>query len=441
MIRPVAMRPRRPEAYLDLLPPDLYEELRELAEDLAGLSVIHVSATPKGGGVAELLSSIVPLAQGLGVDMRWYVMVAPPAFFAVTKLMHNLLQGKEGELRPRQQQTYLRVNEAIAAEARTLGADVWVVQDPQPAPLAALGGTGNAPAIWHCHIDTSTPNPSAASFLAQFLKPYQALIFSLPEYAFPGVPEDRLVSFPPAIDPLTPKNRPLPRQLARGLLAHIGLDPARPIATQVSRFDPWKDPLGVIDAYRLARHEAAGLQLALVGALAAQDDPEAAVVLREVELYAQGDPDIHLFWDPDIIGALEVNAFQAGSDLVLQKSIREGFGLTVSEAMWKGQPVIGSDWRGNSLQLGQRLTSYIVLAVEQCAARMVELLQSPERRAAMGDQARERVRRSFLIPRMLRDYLHLLVQLAGHATAGREAAAHTAEQAGPATGAQRSEAA
>jgi trehalose synthase len=233
----------------------------------------------------------------------------------------------------------------------------------------------------------------------------------MPEYVMAGMPADRVSIFPPAIDPLTAKNAPLPPTTARRILAALGIDTSRPVVSQLSRFDPWKDPQGVIDAYRLAKQRIPELQLALVGALSAQDDPEGASVLNSVRAYAGDDPDIHLFADPQIINFVVVNAFQTASTVIVQKSIREGFGLTVTEAMWKGKPVIGGDCGGIRPQIEDGVTGFLVSSPEECAERIAQLLASPKKARAIGTAARESVRRRFLLPRLTLDYLKLFQDL------------------------------
>jgi trehalose synthase len=244
-----------------------------------------------------------------------------------------------------------------------------------------------------------------------FTSMYSRCVVSMPEYASPSMAADRLAVFPPAIDVFTPKNELLPDGLSRTLVAGLGIDLSRPLITQVSRFDPWKDPWGVVEAYRLARWEVPGLQLALVGALAAQDDPEGAGILESVVRYAGDDPDIHIVSDPEVATDQVVNALQRLSSVVLQKSTREGFGLTVSEAMWKGRPVIGGDCGGIRAQIRDGENGFLVSDIETCAQRLLFLLSSPDEAQRLGANGRETVRRDFLMPRLLADYLSLFEEM------------------------------
>lgn len=405
--------------YRGLIGDEMYHSIVERSRDLTGLRVAHLNATPQGGGVAELLKGLIPLKNDVGLEAAWYTMPPDDDFFKVTKQFHNFLQGKSGTLPPGDYETYLRHNEHTAELMKGVDADVWVIHDPQPlATVAFLDGFH--PIIWRCHIDTCNPNAEVQSFLLPYVGYYDEIIFSLPEYVFPQLPLHNVHFFAPAIDPLTPKNRGLPKEIARDILRDLGLDPSRPIVTQVSRFDPWKDPWGVIDAYRVAKQRLPGLQLALVGVMAAKDDPEALIIAAEVEAYAGGDPDIHLFTDASRVGDLEVNAFQSGSDVIVQKSIREGFGLTVAEAMWKGTPVIGGNCGGIRLQIAEAHNGFLVCDADSCCCRIVELLQNPELAASLGKAGRESVRRNYLLPRLLSDYLSLLGKVA--ATKTRHAA-------------------
>jgi trehalose synthase len=266
-------------------------------------------------------------------------------------------------------------------------------------------------AIWHCHIDTSTPNRAVWNYLYRYLQGYDRLVFCLPEYVNGSAPPEKIRFLRPAIDPLTVKNQHLSNPKAKDILAGLSIDPERPLISQVARFDPWKDPLGVIDAYRLAKREIPDLQLALVGVIEAQDDPEAEAVLEQVEQYKGVDPDIHVFSDPEQVGHREVNAFQAASDIVLQKSVREGFGLTVAEAMWKGTPVIGGNCGGIRIQIEDGKNGFLVNNPEECAQRVVELMSDELLRKRMATEGKETVRRYYLIPRLLRDYLALIEEV------------------------------
>ncbi len=399
--------------YWPLLTPQLVDELTGLAHQVKGLRFVHVNSTAVGGGVAEVLQSLVPLMASLGVETeRVVINPTDPPFFHVTKKLHNLLQGADGELSRDEFDLYLSTIEQVARDiqARDLDADVWFLHDPQLLPLAQLLPRRNGETrLWVCHIDLTAPNPQVMEQLLPLTAAYDGLVFSLDSYVPPGLNGGTPVYIaPPAIDPLTAKNSPMPEAEASALVAAMGIDPDRPLVTQVSRFDFWKDPWGVIDAYRLAREAVPGLQLALLGISQAADDPEALDVVNRVAEHAGGDPDIHLYFYPDNLpDTIDriVNAFQVASLVVMQKSLREGFGLTVAEAMWKGRPLIGGNAGGIRVQVEDGVTGYLVDSPEECARRMVSLLQDPVLRARIGAAARDSVREKFLLPRLAADYL------------------------------------
>jgi len=401
------------ESYGSLIEAQARQEILSAAQSLKGLRVVHVNATPNGGGVAEILRSLVPMMRGLGIDASWWVLDASEGFFTVTKRLHNGLQGKVTLLCREDIECYWLYNERAASDIELAfgSPDILVVHDPQAMAIPAFL-RNSTHAIWHCHIDLTAPAEDVRHRLLPLTRYYARCLVSMSEYAAAGLPLDRTVAFPPAIDPFTAKNRHLPLDEARIRLVGLGIDCQRPLVTQVSRFDPWKDPSGVVDAYRLAKKRVPGLQLALVGALTAVDDPEGIEVWESVCSYAGDDPDIHIYAQPEVGGDdTTVNAFQTASDVVIQKSIREGFGLTVTEAMWKGRPVIGGDCGGIRLQIEDGVNGYLVGNATQCGRRIVDLLAHPERARAMGAAARESVRQRFLMPRLLLDYLQLFQQI------------------------------
>ena len=417
--------------YADLLPPALLAELAALAGEFRGLRFVHANSTAAGGGVAEILQSLVPLMNSLGVVTE-RVVISPtePQFFQVTKRIHNLLQGAEGSLSPEELEIYFRCLEEVAADIRVRGlaADVWFFHDPQLLPLASMLPREKAESRhWVCHIDLTAPNPAARDALMPLTAHYDGLAFSLPEFVPSALPGAAPVCIaPPAIDPLTAKNLPMELAEARQIVAAMGLDAARPLVTQVSRFDYWKDPWGVIDAYRQACQSFPGLQLALLGLSQAADDPEALSVLNSVIEYAGGDPDIHPYFYPtDLPDTIDriVNAFQTVSLVVMQKSTREGFGLTVAEAMGKGRAVIGGNAGGIRAQIEDGVNGYLVDSAAECGQRLIELLQNPPLRERLGQAARERVRQRFLLPRLALDYLRAVKaahpELAGQFRNGR----------------------
>ncbi|PKB79136.1 MAG: hypothetical protein BZY88_15010 [SAR202 cluster bacterium Io17-Chloro-G9] len=397
--------------YLKMASPELAAELTDLAEELRHLRFIHVNSTATGGGVAEILQSMVPLMNALGLATERVVIDGNPDFFQVTKRIHNLLQGAEGSLSASEFETYFQTNQSVADEfkRRGLEADAWFLHDPQVLPLASMlplrpGEVRN----WVCHIDLTTPNESTINSLLPLTQDYDNLFFSLPHYVPAGLNGVPVHIAPPAIDPVSSKNTSLSDRAAKTTVAAMGIDPHRPLVTQVSRFDLWKDPRGVVDAFLLARKTIPGLQLALLGLSQAIDDPEALDVLREVEEYAGADPDIHLYYDVDgLPGSIDhvVSAFQVASDVVLQKSTREGFGLTVTEAMWKGKPMIGGNVGGIRVQIEDGVNGFLVDSPEECARRIVQFMEDADLRARLGLKARESVRQRFLLPRLVLDYL------------------------------------
>lgn len=400
------------DRYLPLIPSETTEQLLAVAQELKDLLIVHINSTATGGGVAEILQSLVPLMNGLGIATERVVIKPPLNFFKVTKKIHNLLQGAEGTLSQKDLEVYFRGLRKVGEDMRrqNLTADVWFLHDPQLLPMAQLLPRGfDDTWIWVCHIDLTTPNPKVLDTLLPFTKDYDRLILSLESYVPNGLGEAPSVYIaPPAIDPLTIKNIPLDRDKAVKLVAALGVDPDRPLVTQVSRFDRWKDPWGVIDAYRLARQTVPGLQLALLGFSQANDDPEALDVVTNVTEHAAQDPDIHIYFDPSGLPASideVVNAFQVAADVIIQKSLREGFGLTVTEAMWKKRAVIGGNVGGIRLQINNGVNGYLVDSSEECAGRIVELINDPDLRSRLGEAARETVRERFLMPSLALDYL------------------------------------
>jgi len=397
------------DAYEGVAPAPILQELREHARALAGARILTVNATPYGGGVSELLRSSVPLLRDLGLAVDWKVIGGSQDFFGATKALHNALQGSTRSLTAAEQATYL---DCMRENAATLDGDYdfILVQDPQPAGLLSALGRGAARWVWRCHIDTSEPNPDAWRFMRPYLEGYDAAVFTMPEFVPPDLPIARVETIAPAIDPLSPKNIDLDPGTASQILDWIGVDLPGRLVTQVSRFDAWKDPLGVIDAYRLVREEIGELQLALVGSMAL-DDPQGWEVYREVSDAAGGDPLIHLYTNLTGVSNVEVNAFQRLSELVVQKSIREGFGLVVSESLWKGTPVVAGRAGGIPMQMPEGVGGRLVQSTEECARAMLELLTDRDLAAALGESGHRRVREHFLLPRLLRDELRLLLSL------------------------------
>ncbi len=411
MLTEVPLRPKTLADYRAIAGDAVVDEILELAAPLRGRRVLHINATAFGGGVAEILQTLVPLMRDVGLDAHWQVIEGNDEFFNVTKAMHNGLQGMEIPFSKAMQDTWLRHNQLNAARFDG-DYDLIIVHDPQPAALRALLGSRNARWVWRCHIDTSTPNPDFWNYLRPYLEAYDAAIFTLRQFVAADLQMPHIAEIPPSIDPLSPKNRPMPLAEAAATVRRFGMDTERPLLVQVSRFDPWKDPLGVIDAYRLVKREVPNVQLALVGSMAT-DDPEGWDYYDRTVRHAGEDYDIRILHNFHGVGAEEVNAFQWAADVVIQKSTREGFGLVVTEALWKGKPVIGGKVGGIPLQVIDGKTGFLVETPAQCAEKSLYCLRNPRETRRMGEAGREHVRDHFLTTRHLRDYLQLFQQVLG----------------------------
>lgn len=396
--------------YGGVAPDELIEECLELARPLRGARILQINATAYGGGVAELLGSQIGLLVDAGLAAEWRLLCPDAALFEVTKRMHNGMQGRPIELGPAELDVFADHNRHCAAMVGG-GWDLVVVHDPQPVALVE-SAPRSGPWIWRCHIDTSAPAASVWELLQPYVRAYEASVFTLAAFRPADLGNQMTAVIAPAIDPLSSKNADLPPAMVRRIVQQAGIVLERPLALQVSRFDPWKDPLGVIDAWRLARERTPGLQLALVGSMA-DDDPEGLEIYEQVRAVTHGEPDCHVLSNHQGIGATEVNAFQRHADVVIQKSLREGFGLTVSEALWKAKPVIGGRVGGIPLQIGDYDAGVLVDSVDECAAALAALIADPGRAAALGASGQERVRRQFLTPRLVRDELRLYADLLG----------------------------
>ncbi len=408
MIKEVSVKENSFEKYRAVTDAPLYEEILDLSKSLKGARIFELNATSAGGGVAEMLSSLLPASQDLGLKSKWFSIKGLPEFFELTKQLHNFLQGKKGSLTTSQKDFYLKTNAEIAKDMKSLKSDVWVVHDPQPA--ATLSFLPDTKAVWRCHIDTSKPNSGVWNFLRPQIKKYDRYVFSVRRFIGAGLDYEKAEIIPPAIDPFNEKNSEMDALAAKKIAKKFGLDTGRPLISQISRFDPWKDPWGVIDAYRLTKKKFPNLQLALVGFFA-PDDPEAAKIMVEIKKYAKGDADIHILSNLDGVGALEVNAFQRASDVVIQKSTREGFGLTVAEAMWKEKPVIGGRAGGITEQIEDGVNGFLVTTAKETADRVGRLLDDEKLSARLGTKGKETVRKKFLLPRLLRDHLKIYKEL------------------------------
>jgi trehalose synthase len=391
--------------YATVIGDERYEQLRTLAKAAKGRSMLHINATAYGGGVAEILQNLVPLLRDAGVDAHWAVLDAPPAFYDITKKIHNALQGMKLDLSDTEKKLFLDVARENAAQLTD--ADVVLAHDPQAVALRHFAkDPERAGWVWRCHIDLTAAHQPVWSFLKPFVEEHDASIWTMPGFVRPDLKQKVLIQAP-TIDPFSEKNRDMPIEEAREIVRTFKVDPKRPILLQVSRFDPWKDPLGVIDAYRLVKKEVPNVQLVMIGSLA-DDDPEGQEYFDRTRKHAGGDADVFLFTNLDGVKDREVNAFQRASEIVIQKSLREGFGLVVAEALWKGIPVVAGKVGGIVIQIQDGISGYLVSSPEECAARCVDLLRDPALRKRMAAAGREHVRDNFLITRDLRDQLELV---------------------------------
>jgi trehalose synthase len=391
----------------EVVGPQEVQRLRQLASHLMGKRVVHINSTKSGGGVAEILGWMIPLMNELGLDARWEVINGPPDFYRVTKAFHNGMQGFPVMLKKSDYDLHFEVNRENA-ERLKLEADVVFVHDPQPIYLPKFTSPGKVGRwIWRCHIDASRPHRGIWKYLEAAIPSYDATVFSMA--AFTRRLSCPMFIIPPSIDPLSDKNGPIPEPERLETLARLGIDADRPFLLQVSRFDRFKDPLGVIEAYRLVKPYYPELQLVLVGG-PADDDPEGAEVLREVMESANGEADLKvLLLPPDAHRA--INALQRSAIIILQKSVKEGFGLTVTEALWKGKPVIGGACGGITLQVHDYHTGFLVHSPAGAAYRIRYLLRYADKRDRMGRTGHAFVREHFLLTRQLRDYLTAMLYL------------------------------
>lgn len=381
------------------------EELRILAEELSGKIVQNISSTFVGGGVAEILEHMVPLLNQLGVDARWNVIYGSEEFFEVTKKFHNALHGKDGKISTKDFALFSEVTQRNLDELRFYG-DILFVHDPQPVALIAKKKEIGRKWIWRCHIDVSNPDKKVWKFLRNFVVNYDAAVFSAPNFAQQLPIRQFLIT--PSIDPLSDKNRELDSGTIDSVLAKYGLTSDKPMIVQISRFDRLKDPLGVIEAFEMVK-KSIDCQLVLAGGTAT-DDPESEEVLEEVRRRAEGNADIHILLVPPE-SDLEINALQRAATVILQKSLKEGFGLTISEALWKSKPVVATAVGGIPLQIRNKFTGLLCYTVEGAAYALRQLLSNPEYANRLGQNGKEHVRQNFLITNHLKDYLLMFLAL------------------------------
>lgn len=390
------------DEYIPIVGNSVVEELKLLAEKLKGRVIQQINSTAVGGGVAELLSRSVPLLKELGVDTRWDLIKGGEDFFEVTKKFHNALHASPEELSQKDFDIFLETSRKNAEEINIYG-DIVLIHDPQP--IALIRKKSDNKWIWRCHIDVSDPSQRVWKFLLDFLSNYDAVVFSSPNFSQRLPNRQFLIS--PSIDPLSDKNKELPRETIDSVLKKYNISREKPIITQISRFDRLKDPLGVIETYKLVK-KYIDCQLVLAGGAAA-DDPEGLEVFGEVKDAAKSDSDIHILLLPH--SDIEVNALQSASDVIVQKSLKEGFGLTVTEALWKAKPVVASDVGGIPLQIKNRYSGLLCHSIKGAAFAVKQVLNNPGYARILGINAKEYVRDNFLITRDLKEYLLLFLSL------------------------------
>lgn len=390
------------EDYIPIVGASVVEDLRLLGEKLKGKVVQNINSTSVGGGVAEILNRMIPLLRDLGVDTKWDVIKGGEDFFGVTKKFHNALHGRREEVTQRDFDVFLETSEKNIAEVDTYG-DIVFVHDPQP--IALIRKKASNKWLWRCHVDVSNPDEKVWEFLLGFISRYDSCVFSAPGFSRPLPIRQFLIS--PSIDPLSDKNIELPQEVIEAVMTKYNIVADKPIITQISRFDRLKDPLGVIKAYQLTKKHI-DCQLVLAGGTAT-DDPEGAQVLGEVREAAKQDKDIHILLLPQ--NDIEVNALQRASTVLMQKSLKEGFGLTVAEGLWKSKPVIASHVGGIPLQISHKYSGLLCHSIEGAAFALKQLLNNPEYAKKLGENGHEHVKNNFLITRHLRDYMLLFLSL------------------------------
>lgn len=390
------------EDYIPVVGQSVIDDLRLISENLRGKVVQNINSTPVGGGVAEILNRMVPLLKEMGIDARWDVIKGGKQFFEVTKKFHNALHGKPEEITSYDFEVFMETGRANLEELDTYG-DIVFVHDPQPITLVQKRAENRW--VWRCHIDVSHPNMEVWNFLKDFIVRYDASVFSAPGFSQPLPIRQFLIS--PSIDPLSDKNKELPESEIKKVMQKYDIPLDKPLITQISRFDRLKDPVGVIAAYKKVKKHV-DCRLILAGGTAS-DDPEGAKVLDEVRERSSGDPDIFILLLPQ--NDIEINAIQRASTVIIQKSLKEGFGLTVTEALWKGKPVVASNVGGIPLQIAHKYSGLLCYSIDGAAFAIKQLLNSPSYAKKLGENGREHIKNNFLLTRHVKDYMLLFLSL------------------------------
>ncbi|MFH1962605.1 MAG: glycosyltransferase [bacterium] len=391
--------------YTTIVGQGIIDELFLLAQRLQGKIIQNINSTAVGGGVAEILTRMIPLLRQLGIDARWDVIKGNERFFGITKKIHNALHGVNIEISPEDLGYFLETNRDNAQEINFYG-DILFIHDSQPIALVEKKKDIGQKWVWRCHVDFTTPKQDILNFLRSYIEKYDAAVFSAPAFAMDINLPQVLIS--PSIDPLSDKNKELPQETINSIIEGFGIDSKRPVITQISRFDYLKDPVGVIKAYKMCK-KYIDCQLVLAGG-GATDDPEGLMVLEEVKSAAADDPDIHILLLPPA-SDIEINALQRASTVILQKSLKEGFGLTVAEALWKAKPVIAGAVGGIPLQITHKYSGILTHSIEGTAYYLKQLINEPGYAKKLGENGREHIKNNSLITRHLRDYLLLFLSL------------------------------
>jgi len=415
MLSLVSVPPKNINLYKNLVKQSLLKEIESASKKLQKKKIIFINSTSQGGGVAEIMQGIIPLMQGLKINAQWFVIPPNKEFFNLTKQIHNALQGKPFAFKKQQKDFYCQYLKKVASQMSNMEADLWLIHDIQPLGLISFLPNIH-PVISHIHIDTSNPYVPVWSFIKTFLSKYDRIIFSNKNFIHQGLPKNRIKIFPPGIDPLSKKNKKLDLAKAKKILSKVGINTKKPLISQVSRFDPWKDPLGVINIYRTVQNKFPDVQLALVGIFLAKDDPEAEKIYQQVKNKVKEDKNIFLFSNlkqlpKDVDLDTFINAVQTASDVIIQNSKKEGFGLSCTEAMWKENVVVARPVGGLKIQIQDKKSGFLAENPKQIAQQIIRILENPDLKKKIGKAAKQRVQERFLIIHLLRNYLKLFNEL------------------------------